>query len=392
MVATRMNSVFQCLDQSVGHAFRWDSWRGLLKERFGEIEPWLQPTERLASKVPCERTRLQNCSYRIVEHANGTFAGVCDEGRCRRREFEKPELVLYQPNLARFRLELARLLELEPDRSEPPQANILPIGKMTLGKDRLEVKLVGGLNPSSLPETLMRLLHVRGPKQVILIASSYGGKAPLKDFLYRVGWHCYEIEHSFTLQPRRLDWSPGAQAHWLNFKRDLLPPEAAREEDGRQFLAMIEEKLALLDQGIRDLQTENAMLKESLAGQFTSIARKVEPEYFHWILSIMAAGSVSAAAGMLGIANSTFNEKLKRHRDRGGIYRTLFDLLEIRRKGLGTKKLEHFNEDYLRHQQESGRANDTELLREVIEALEAQDEGTWPAIRDELLTLLREQT
>jgi hypothetical protein len=89
-----MNSVFQCLDQSVGHAFRWDSWKGLLKERFGEIEPWLMPAGRLAANVPCERTQLFNCSYRVVEHANGTFAGVCDEGRCQRRVFEKSELVL----------------------------------------------------------------------------------------------------------------------------------------------------------------------------------------------------------------------------------------------------------------------------------------------------------
>jgi hypothetical protein len=390
MAANKMNSVFQCIDQCIGHAFRRDQWQGILKERFSEIEPWLIPSGRRSETFGCARS--PHCHYRIVEHADGSFVGVCDEGRCDRRPFAPEELVQYHPNFARFRLELARLLELEPDRSEPPQPNVLPIGKMTLGKDRMEVKLVGGLNPGYLPQILMRFLNVRGPRQIILLASSYDGKADLKDFVYRVGWNCYEIEHSFTLSPRSLDWSSGAQAQWLTFKRSLLPPDVAREEDGRKFLAMIEEKLALLDKGIRNLQTENTVLKEDLAGHFISIARKVEPEYFHWILAIMAAGSVSAAAGMLDVANSTFNEKLKRYRDRGGIYRTLFDLLQIRRKGLGTRKLERFNEDYMLHQRATEDSNETDLLREVIDALEAQDEATWPAIRDELLTILKEQT
>lgn len=391
MVPTRMNSVFQCLDQSIGHAFLRKLWEDVLKERFLEIEPWLIPSQHRAAKVACEHTKSRHCSYRVVEHENGPLVGVCDEGRCQRRVFAPEELVQYQPNFSRLRTEFARLLELEPDRSEPPQANILPVGKLTLGRDRLEVKLVGGLNPSSLPEILTRLLDVRGPRQVILLASSYGGKAPLLDFIYRVGWQFHDIEHSFVLQPRSLRWSPGAQARWLEFKRGLLPAEAARDEEGRQFLAMIEEKLALLDRGIRDLQSENVTLKQSLASQFSAISQKVDPEYFHWILSIMATGSVSAAASMLGIANSTFDEKLKRYRDRGGTYRILFDLLEVRRKGLGSKKLEHFNESYLRHQQANDQTSETALLREVIEALEAQDEGTWPAIRDELLALLREQ-
>ena len=389
MAATRMNSVFQCLDQSIGHAFRRAGWETTLKERFAEIEPWLIPSPHRAEKVGCEHTQTRFCSYRVVEHADGKLVGVCDEGRCKRRVLSPEELIQYQPNLSRLRMELARLLELEPDRTAPPQAYILPIGKFTLGRDRFEVKLVGGLNPCSLPELLMRMLNVHGPRQVILLASSFGDKAPLKDFIHRAGWHWYDIEHAFEIKPRRLEWRNGSLADWLSFKRELVPPANIQEDAAKPYVRAIERGFADLGKDISNYKEEIERLRAGLSEQLHKIGKEVDPEYFRMILAVLVSGSIRSAAERLNMSKSSLDRRLKDYVLRGGLYETLHGMLAVRNNRLGTRKLESFNETFAKHQVPDTGYDPDEVIEELVRALEEADPEHWPEVLSEFSDSLR---
>jgi hypothetical protein len=387
MAATKMNSVFQCIDQSIGHAFRRDQWQGILKGRFSEIEPWLIPSGRRSETFGCARS--PHCHYRIVEHADGSFVGVCDEGRCDRRPFAPEELVQYHPNFVRFRLELARLLELEPDRSEPPQPNVLPIGKMTLGKDRMEVKLVGGLNPSYLPQILMRFLNVRGPRQIILLASSYDGKADLKDFVYRVGWSHFDIEHAFTLHPTQLRWQDGAQARWEAFRNELSAPGNVQEAAARPYVRAIERGFRELGKDINGYRDQIQSLRAGLSEQLRTIFNEVEPDFFQMILALLVDGSVRSAAERLNLTKSTFDRRLKAFTSRGGLYTSLHGLVGIRAAHFGSRRLETFSETYAAHQVTTQGGTHEAVIEELVQALEDTNPEIWPEVLSEFSDSLR---
>ena len=137
------------------------------------------------------------------------------------------------------------------------------------------------------------------------------------------------------------------------------------------------------------LKGENDLLKSALADKITHLANEVEPEYYTWMMHVLATGSVSGAAKLVGMANSTFSDKLKSYRARGGVYETLFQIHEVRRRTMGTKKVERYNDMYAAHQQ-SESSSDSDLLRDVFEAFRDQNSANWDAIRSEMLEVLQD--
>lgn len=386
---TRMNSVFQCLDQAIGHAFRRCLWETVLGERFVEIEPWLLPAPHRAERVTCEQGNGGHCSYRVVEHEDGRLVGVCDEGRCPRRSFEAEELVQYAPNFSRLRGELARLLELEPDRSEPPHANVLPVGSLLVDGGRIAVKLVGGLNPSALPAVLMQHLDVRGPGQIILLASSYGDKTTLRDFIHRSGWFQYDIEEAFILQPRRLAWEDGARQRWLHFRETVLSRGPSSGHGTQPIIRAVKRGFADLGKDISGYRDEIESLRAGLSEQLRRIGNEVEPEFFQMILALLVNGSVRSAAEKLGTSKSTLDRRLKEYLTRGGLYETLHGMLAVRSRRLGSRKLESFNETYAKHQVNGQTSDRAAIIEELVQAMEEADPDIWPEVLSEFSDSLR---
>lgn len=156
-----------------------------------------------------------------------------------------------------------------------------------------------------------------------------------------------------------------------------------------QLVKSVDQGFKKVGVNISQLEGKNDMLRSALADKMTYLANEVEPEYFTWIMHVLAAGSVSGASKIVGIANSTFAEKLKAYRERGGVYETLFQLHEARRRTMGARKLESYNELYEAHQQQSESVTNTDLLRDVFEALKEQNGYNWEAIRNEMLEVLK---
>lgn len=136
------------------------------------------------------------------------------------------------------------------------------------------------------------------------------------------------------------------------------------------------------------LQKENDLLKQQLAAVLAKMARQVAPEFFQWIFLILAAGSASAAARKLGLAISTFDERLKGYVERGGLYRTLFSLVAVRRKGTGRRQIERFNELFEEHQGEES-WSEPNVLRDLLDGLEGLNASNWKSVREELMEVIR---
>ncbi|MEX0331445.1 MAG: hypothetical protein AB3N64_08495 [Puniceicoccaceae bacterium] len=162
------------------------------------------------------------------------------------------------------------------------------------------------------------------------------------------------------------------------------------KSDHKELISTLEKGFDKVGVNLTTLAQQNESLKLSLAEQVGAIGREVAPEYFQWILTILATGSQRAAAEALGIKRSTFSDRLKRYAGNGGIYSFLFSLVKLRSRVLGSRKLEHYNEEYLAHQNPGDGYNDEELLHDLLDALESQNERNWPKVRQELVDLLKE--
>lgn len=157
----------------------------------------------------------------------------------------------------------------------------------------------------------------------------------------------------------------------------------------RELVGKVDEGFKQMGVNMSELKGENDLLKSALADKMTHLANEVEPEYYTWMMHVLATGSVSGAAKLVGMANSTFTDKLKTYRARGGVYETLFQIHEVRRRTMGTKKVERYNDMYAAHQ-ESESSSDSDLLRDVFEAFRDQNSANWDAIRSEMLEVLQD--
>lgn len=179
---------------------------------------------------------------------------------------------------------------------------------------------------------------------------------------------------------------------WLTIRWPELIGRPMRLGDvsNREVLGAFERHGAAVKARVDALEAENAMLKQQLGELFSNIGKQVEPEFTCWIITILATGTVKAAADRLGMPNSTLDRKLKAYVARGGAYETLFGLLDVRRKGLGMKSVVEFDESKSKNHAGGVQADDISLLQDLFDALEILNASNWPQVRDEMMELLRE--
>lgn len=116
---------WKCLETRLG-PIRGPVWEVALQEEFPLGRRYLVPVSVLATKVACERNRQTGCNYRVVDHLDGSFVGICDQGYCPRRPLDRSELIRYEPQDQKITEEIGRLLGLlfNPVRLKPPGASL----------------------------------------------------------------------------------------------------------------------------------------------------------------------------------------------------------------------------------------------------------------------------
>ena len=152
----------------------------------------------------------------------------------------------------------------------------------------------------------------------------------------------------------------------------------------------LEGKLDRVGQHMVDLEAENQLLKQQFVKALVEISKRVESEYFVWILTILGKGSVSSAAVKLEMSNSTFDERLKKKSEESRLNKTLYDLVAVRRKGIGQKPILEF--DALFKGLKQPRSLDLEdFLNQLLSRLEALNKKKFNPALVELMELVENQ-
>jgi len=131
---------------------------------------------------------------------------------------------------------------------------------------------------------------------------------------------------------------------------------------------------------------ENMRLRDELSKHILKVVQKADPVFIRNVLCVLSAGSVSKAAGKLGIPKSTLSRDLALNAGKNAAHQAMYGLIGRRMKRFGVKSIERFNEMWDGHQGGRGRTDSIEdVLKAVLEGLEEMRPDNFERVRDELM-------
>lgn len=378
-----------------------------LKEAGAELElaqAWLRPTHDAATTFPC--TVPFGCGYphRVEERRQGTLVAVADSDEgCAAFRLEAKDLLVYAVDTAKLRSGLVRALGLgTPSARQTLRARAELIG--TYGASKARVYLMFPGDSSRMGREVERLF-CEDPDPFVLLTPT--------------GVHCAaEVESALRRQlcmhmalGEIVEGGQGGSLKANGTAGGLLGEFLKRAGEGRGLAKTVERldrNVEAVARGQYELRKENEELKQLQADGYFKFVTRVEKEDFVAFAFIMAVGNRKAAAGRLGIPHRTFYDRVEGWLGRGKEYQRMHRLVEWR-KAVGRKGKVGLG-DVLQSGDSSenaenptviaevvGRAmNESErdypeILRQVLEALQAQNPKNWAAVRGELVEMLREE-
>jgi len=356
-------------------------WRMQFGDAFSEIQPFLvKVIGECVGGYSCQQTgvrlkvRKKN-SGGYLAFASGEYAEDFDD-----IELKWPDVQAWRFDLGKLQTKLCQILEIE-HASSTNQGAFFLLGRCKRCPDSGQV--YSHLGDSNL-DSISKIVAL-GKKSNIGCVILGASDPILEPILESIG-----VASIILPKTGAFDGNNSYRCGDLcrRVRRDLTGHEIV-ELTGKRF-DKIEQGVSNMGKYAIELESENKQLKESLANQLAALGKQVDPVFLNWILVILACGSVNAAADMLKISNSTFNDKIQKYVRRGGVYSTLYSLIAIRRKGMGQKKIERYNEMFDEHQAEQS-GTDPAIWRDLLDGLEAMNPTNVRTIRDELIELVKEQ-
>lgn len=95
-------------------------WRDEFGDEWELVRGFFVPSGGLSQVVPCTHTASTGCVYSIKRDSKGRRVGICDQGRCERREFAKRDLALFSLDVRRLGGAISGALNLEPRFEDVP--------------------------------------------------------------------------------------------------------------------------------------------------------------------------------------------------------------------------------------------------------------------------------
>lgn len=205
---------------------------------------------------------------------------------------------------------------------------------------------------------------------------------------------------------------------------DALHAVCADVRDLKTSMTPLPSAVALLGQGVEtvrlnieaiakneyELRQENAELQRLQAEGYLKFAAKVNGADFSAFIYILALGNRKKAADSLGIPFRTFYDKVDNWRNLGPEYKRMFRIVEWR-KSVG-RKIKVRLEDSLLSGEPNGREENPEtirdvlarmkdqevdsrdypeILRDIFEAMSAQNPSNWRAVNKEVIGIITEE-
>jgi hypothetical protein len=105
--------LWQALEDLPGLAAVKAEWKSLLGDELAFTEQFLRPRQQLAGSFPRLEPTGPGMPYRVVDHGDGSFVGVCDESG-ESIPLRKADLIVHEFDRCRFASSLAAILGFEP--------------------------------------------------------------------------------------------------------------------------------------------------------------------------------------------------------------------------------------------------------------------------------------
>lgn len=150
------------------------------------------------------------------------------------------------------------------------------------------------------------------------------------------------------------------------------------------------QKLDDVGRHVIQVEAENQQLRKRFLETLKLVAKQVEPDYFYWIIVILAKGSVSGAAIHLGIPTSTFDGRVKKRSLKSRVHSMLFEMVDVRRKGMGAPQIPGFDQVF-NDRNESDVLNDEAFLNQLLSGLRSLDENKFDPMLKTLIRLVEDQ-
>lgn len=360
-----------CLRQAL-EPLAW--WKRYLGAAFDGARPLLAPCEGVAAKsYPCPvsgaRLTVRETGGRYVAFATGDAAGDVPD-----LDLSWEDVQAWRLDHGAYRRELSRVMKLTGVAADGDGGEIEFAGFCEQRGERRRVYLCHAHGIDAAVRAAADTAGTPGAGCVVFAERH----AAAEHVLTARGVGMVALADCMTLDGGGVKGSCSAACQ--DVRRDITRVDLKEHFDRR---------FDTLGQEYSGLQRENQELKQNLARVFVSIGQRVDTEFLHWVFVILGQGTVSAAAKHLGIKGSTFDKRLKAYVDRGGLYRTLYLMTGVRRKGSGQKKIDGFNELLLKHQN-GAKIGDFGAWKELLDGLEAMNAKNWQGMRDELIDLAKE--
>lgn len=348
-------------------------WQRILGAGFNQVRPFLTacPGQR-CTHYPCPVTGIPltvaPARGGFVAFATGEEADALDDV-----SLTWEQVQVWRLDVEGLSADLAKVLQLDAVPADGEQ-DLIPLGRCPRHPrvGRVLLNLAG--DPAA---SLGLLSGLPGRPDVGCVVNPQRWE-PVEALLRAAGRGSVVLEESVQITANGL--RGGCCETCRLVERDLSNRELKQHLDGR---------LDRVGREVGEMAAENELLKRRLADVLGHMVRQVEPEFLGYVFTILGSGSIGKAAQALGKPKSTLHEELGRYQDRGGLYPVLYSLAAVRRKGLGTGTVEHFNEMLARHQPHSSPIGPS-LWQDLLNGLEALNATNWSTVRNELITLLRE--
>lgn len=346
---------------------------------FGPIRGLFRPTGRRARHIWCDHC----CSpYEVVPAPDGLVAVTrVEDGLCPDIPIESNEsLEIWELDYQALGLLVQEALGLRP--ADPAEREMGMMGR-DVKYDRPLV-FVGARSEARRISEMQRLRgEYQGGFAVLLpVRSHYGPNLRVLAETLRVG---------VLVGEDVLEWVDGRFQLMVGFEDKVLRAFSSITQVTMSDLKdHLDNRFDTLGHEYAALKEENERLKGDLASTISHLAKTVDAQFFYWVLTVLAKGSVLAASKALGIPNSSFSGDLKKWAARGGTYQKLYGMIECRQKGVGKRSIESFNDEWIGHQGGAD-VSDPGLLREMLDVLEDMNEANWESMRNEFIELLKEE-
>ena len=380
-------------------------WRQQAGNDFAFVQRYLGATTRLALDYPCVNDPGCRNRHELSELDDGRWLACVPAGRgpCRAVLLARDDLWIQELDVARFGGDAARALGFTPAPATKAVATAPKAFRVgTFTETQSPVFLVLCPSQGQLLATLQGVAGSCGEPFIVVAPTAQVRSELAGSFLQRE--RCAFIALDSCLAPN------GAGFQLTNPVRPILDRFNVGLMTGRSLVKTVERidrNIEAVAQNQYELRKENEELRQLNKDGYFNFAVRVKGEDFLAFAVIMALGNRKAAADHLKIPHRSFYDRVDQWSKRGKDYQLMLRYMEWRKRSSRHLKVDlnpslqsgesgdqpenpETLGDVLTEIEAAGGQSYPALLADLLQALERQNTGNWKTVRDELVTIIKE--